>query len=269
VPEARLEVLIADDEPLARQRLEDLLRHHADVDIVGEAEDGDAAVEAIRRLKPDLVFLDIQMPGRTGLDVVATIGPEHMPATVFVTAYDQHALRAFEVAAVDYLVKPFDDERFEQAFERARGRVRLAEVGRLTRQLMDALGTTAPAPAPAAPASASDGIQRFTVESRGRTVFVDAQDVDYVTAAGPYAELHVGPDVHLVRERMQDLERRLGPARFLRVHRSAIVAVDRVSALERTEGGETIARLRDGRPVPVSRARREALVDALSRRGGR
>src|SRR5918997_3071283 len=142
-----LRVLIADDEPLARQRLEDLLSQEQGVEIVGTADNGDAAVEAIRDWKPDLVFLDVQMPGKTGLDVVREIGTAAMPATIFVTAYDQYALNAFELAAVDYLVKPFDDDRFEQAFRRARRLVELREVGRLSGQLLALLQGTAPADA--------------------------------------------------------------------------------------------------------------------------
>src|SRR5579885_2705751 len=142
-----LRVIVADDEALARQRVEDLLRKESNVEIAGTAESGDAAVEAIRKLKPDLVFLDVQMPGRTGFDVVRDVGAEKMPPTIFVTAYDRFALEAFNVAAVDYLVKPFDDERFEQAFRRARHMIELKEVGRLTEQLRALLQSEARAAA--------------------------------------------------------------------------------------------------------------------------
>ena len=135
-----LRVLIVDDEPLARQRIEDLIAHEDSVRIVGTASNGDDAVEAIRRLEPDLVFLDVQMPGKTGVEVVRSIGPNAMPATIFVTAFDQHALEAFELAALDYLVKPFDDERFEQAFRRARQMIELHEVRRMTQRLVTLLG---------------------------------------------------------------------------------------------------------------------------------
>jgi two-component system LytT family response regulator len=145
-----LRVLIVDDEPLARQRLEDLLQQEEGVEIVGTADNGDAAIEAIRDWKPDLLFLDVQMPGKTGLDVAREIGPDAMPATIFVTAYDQYALKAFELAAADYIVKPFDDDRFEQAFRRARRMIELEEVGRLRSQLLAVLqgsGVAAPGPA--------------------------------------------------------------------------------------------------------------------------
>src|SRR5919108_4152957 len=146
-----LRVLIVDDEPLARQRLEDLLHQEPGVEIVGTADSGDAAIEAIRDWKPDLLFLDVQMPGKTGLDVVREVGADAMPATIFVTAYDQYALKAFEMAAVDYVVKPFDDERFEQAFRRARRMVELEEVGRLRSQLLAVLQGAGTASAKAPP----------------------------------------------------------------------------------------------------------------------
>jgi two-component system LytT family response regulator len=262
-----LRVLIVDDEPLARQRIEDLLRGEPDVEIVGTCEDGLEAVEAIRARTPDLVFLDIQMPGATGLEVVAQVGPERMPATIFVTAFDRHALAAFEVAAVDYLVKPFDDERFARAFARARERVRLQEVEQATRRLLAALGGTpgdgvaAVPPAPGAPAYA----QRIPVESRGQVRMVPVEAIDYVTASGPYAELHVGAETHLVRERMQSLEQRLDPSRFVRIHRSAIVPLDRVESLRQRPGGELTVRLRGGRELSVSRSRRRELEARLGR----
>ena len=147
-----LRVLIVDDEALGRQRLEDLLRHEEGVEIAGFADNGDSAIEAIRTLKPALVFLDVQMPRRTGLEVVRDIGPENMPPTIFVTAYDRYALDAFEVAAVDYLVKPFDDERFEQAFRRARRMIGLTELGKLSEQLRTVLNAgAAAAAAPSGP----------------------------------------------------------------------------------------------------------------------
>jgi two-component system, LytTR family, response regulator len=267
-----LRVLVVDDEPLARQRLTDLLRGEGGLEVVGEAEDGDEAVRAIRGLAPDLVFLDIQMPGRTGLDVVREVGPERMPATIFVTAYDQHALSAFDVAAVDYLVKPFDDERFAQALARARERLRLREVARMTRRLLAVLGpadgagdgAAAEGPAAASSRAQGDALQRIAVESRGTLRYVPVDAIDYVTASGPYAELHVGGQTHLVRERMQELERRLDQGRFLRIHRSAIVQLDRVDSLQRRGSGETAVKLRDGTELPVSRSRRELLERRLA-----
>jgi two-component system LytT family response regulator len=255
----RLRALIADDEPLARARIEDLLGREADVEIVGQAEDGVEAVEKIRSLRPDLVFLDIQMPGKTGLEVVSEIGAERMPATIFVTAYDQHAPKAFEVAAVDYLVKPFDDERFAQALGRVRERMRLREVEEMTRRLLAAMRLPAPA---APPSGRADAVLRIPVESRGQTRFVDVGDIDYITASGPYAELHVGGATHLIRERMQALEEGLDRDRFFRIHRSAIVQLDRIESLRRREG-EVVVQLRGGVELPVARNRREELESKL------
>ena len=283
--ERPLRVLIVDDEPLGRQRLEDLLRHEPNVEIVGTAGDGVAAVERIRALRPDLVFLDVQMPGRTGLDVVREIGPAEMPATVFVTAYDQHALQAFELAAVDYLVKPFDDERFEQAFRRARRLAELEELSRLRTQLLAVLqgggsgAEAAGAGARGAPPNNNDGaepagahnqgaaprtapppyLERIAVETRGKVRVVPVNEIEYIVASGPYAELYVGDRRHLIREAMQTLEERLAPARFLRIHRSIIVRLDLVDALLKSPGGDYEVQLKGGRRLRVSRSRREEL----------
>jgi two-component system LytT family response regulator len=249
-------VLLVDDEALARQRLEDLLRHQENVEIVGTADNGEAAIVSIRTLKPDLVFLDVQMPGKTGLDVIRTIGPDEMPATVFVTAYDQYALKAFDLAAIDYLVKPFDDERFEQAFARARRLVELEEVDRLSGQLRAVLqgGSIA-----GAPAARPEYLERIAVETRGQVRVVPVEEIEYITASGPYAELHVGGRAHVIRERMQMLEERLDPARFFRIHRSAIVRLDQIETLLRDPGGDYGVKLRSGVQLSVSRNRVEQL----------
>ncbi|HVY79454.1 MAG TPA: LytTR family DNA-binding domain-containing protein [Steroidobacteraceae bacterium] len=252
-----LRVLLVDDEALARQRLEDLLKHQENVEIVGTADNGEAAVAAIRMLRPDLVFLDVQMPGKTGLDVVRAIGPDEMPATVFVTAYDQYALKAFDVAAIDYLVKPFDDERFEQAFARARRLIELQEVGRLTEQLRAVLqGGSVAAPAAS---GKPEYLERIAVETRGQVRVVPVDDIEYITASGPYAELHAGGRAHVIRERMQMLEERLDPAKFFRIHRSAIVRLDQIETLLRDPGGDYGVRLRSGVQLSVSRNRVEQL----------
>ena len=238
-------VLIVDDEPLARQRLEDLLRATAGVEILGFAGDGDAAIDAIRSLAPDLVFLDVQMPGKTGLDVVREIGPRRMPATVFVTAYDRYALQAFDAAALDYLVKPFDDERFEQAFERARTLIDLQEVGKLSAQLMTVLGGT--------PSPKRAYLERIAVEMRGQVRVVPVGEIDYVTASGQYAEVHAGEKTYVIRERMQTLEERLDPAVFIRLHRSTIVRRDRIAKLRHDGSGVWYADLADGAEVRIGR----------------
>ena len=262
-----IRVLIVDDEPLARMRLEDLLAREVGVELVGTVGDGDAAVEAIQRLRPDLVFLDVQMPGRTGLGVIRAVGSEEMPATIFVTAFDQYALQAFDVAAIDYLVKPFDDERFEQAFKRARHLLSLEGLGHLREQMLHLLGgevrpaeLTREAVAPASsPPAAPAYLERIAVESRGKVRVVPVGEIDYITSSGPYAELHVAGRVMLIREAMQTLEERLDPSQFIRIHRSAIVRVALMDTLHKAAGGDYELQLKSGVRLRVSRSRREAL----------
>lgn len=227
-------MLIVDDELLARQRIEDLLAKEENVVLAGTASDGTSAIEAIRDLHPDLVFLDVQMPGRSGLEVVNELGAG-MPATIFVTAYDQHAVKAFELEAVDYLVKPFDDERFEQAFRRARRRA----------------------------AESREHVARIPVEIRGQVRAVPVDRIEYITASGPYAELHVDGRTFAVRERMQALEEKLDPQRFFRIHRSAIVRIDMIDVFLRHAGGDYGVRLKNGVELSVSRSKREELEARL------
>ena len=265
-----LRVVIADDELLARQRLEDLLRGEENIEIVGRAHNGDAAVRAIRELEPDLVFLDVQMPGKTGLDVVREIGPDDMPATIFVTAYDQYALKAFDVAAIDYLVKPFDDERFEQAFRRARRMIELEKVDRLSSDLRALLGGTprlTSAGASPGTTSPSAYLERIAVEMRGQVRVVPVKQVDYIMASGPYAELYVGEKRYVIRERMQTLEERLDPAKFFRIHRSAIVRLDLIETLIRNPGGDYGVQLKGGVKLKVSRNRFEELSTRMGMTG--
>lgn len=264
--ERSIRVLIVDDEPLARQRLADLLEREPDVEIVGEATNGDGAIDEIRELDPDVVFLDVQMPGKNGFDVVREIGPDLMPATIFVTAYDQYALRAFDVAAVDYLVKPFDDERFEQALQRARRMLQLEEVGEIARRLRMVLDGHAVPGAPSEGRAEGRGgyLQRIAVESRGTIRVIPVDQIDYITASGPYVTLHVDGETHIIRERMQTLEERLDPAAFVRIHRSTIVRIDRIELLLRAGGGDYGVRLTNGVELSVSRGR----VEELERRIG-
>jgi two-component system LytT family response regulator len=265
VPNTPIRVLVVDDELLARQRILDLLAHEPGVEIVGTAENGAAAVEAIRARRPDLVFLDVQMPGTTGLDVVREIGAEAMPATIFVTAFDQYALRAFELAALDYLVKPFDDERFEQAFRRARRLIELNEMGKLREQLLSVLGQSASDGRAASPRTETSEpyLERIAVEMKGRIRVVPVDQIDYITSDGPYAELHTGDRTHLIREPMHVLESRLDPRQFIRIHRSAIVRLPLIEALHRGAGGDYEIQLKSGLRLPVSRSRREELERRL------
>lgn len=265
-----LRVLIVDDELLARQRLEDLLRGREHVEVVDAVDDGKKAITAIREHDPDLVFLDVQMPGKDGVDVVETIGPEHMPVVIFVTAYDQYALKAFDVAALDYLLKPFDDERFEQALQRAREVITLRKVDMLRDRLATLLDDERTGGAPSASTDAADDtdsagvyLERIAVESRGQVRVVPVDNIDYITASGPYAELHVGDTTHIIRERMQTLEDRLDPEAFMRVHRSTIVRLDEIDALLHNPGGDYAVRLKEGKRLSVSRSRREELEERL------
>ena len=262
VSNAPLRVLVVDDEPLNRLRLEDLLRRETTVAEILSASDGYEAVTAIRAERPDLVFLDVQMPGKSGLDVVREVGADAMPATIFVTAYDQYAVEAFAVAAVDYLVKPFDDERFEEAFRRARKTLAANDMGRLREQLLSILQPTAgtgESTGASSTAPSTPYLERLAVEIRGTVKPVLVQDIDYITSDGPYAELHVAGRRHVIRETMQTLEERLDPSKFMRVHRSVIVRLELIESLERGAGGDGELRLRGGARLRVSRTRREAL----------
>lgn len=264
MPNAPVRVLVVDDELLARERIIDLLAHERGVEIAGTADSGTAAVEAIRTLHPDLVFLDVQMPGMTGLDVVRTVGIDAMPATIFVTAFDQYALRAFELAALDYLVKPFDDERFEQSFQRARQMIELREMGKLREQLLAVLQQNSGDGARSARApDSSSYLERIAVEMRGKVRVVPVDQIDYITASGPYAELHTGDRTHIIRETMNTLEERLDPKQFIRIHRSAIVRLPLVDTLLRGAGGDYEIQLKSGLRLPVSRSRREELERRL------
>ena len=266
-----LRVLVVDDEPLGRRRVLDLLEEAEGVEVVGTAADGAAAVEAIRAARPDLVFLDVQMPRMSGLEVVQAIGPESMPATIFVTAYDQYALQAFDTAAVDYLVKPFKDDRFEEALRRARRRIESERRERLHERLMALLqGGSGPMLEPSEIPDASAKprekyLERIAVQMRGKMWVVPVAQIDFVTASGQYVELHVGTHRYIIRESMQHLEERLDPEHFVRVHRSAIVRLSLVDTLLRSEGSDYQVQLKGGVRLPVGRSRRETLERRLGR----
>lgn len=250
-----IRVLIVDDEPIARRGIRQQLRGEADLEVIGEYGDGAAAIDAITGLAPDLVFLDIQMPEVGGFDVVEAIGVARMPAVVFVTAYDEHALRAFDVHAVDYVLKPIDRHRFRTAVERARRRLAHAP-GQLDRRIAAALGELG--------RPAHDYAKRLAIKGDGRVILVDVDEVDRLEAAGNYVEVHSGARHHLVRETMASLEARLDPARFVRVSRSSIVNADRVRELQPMFNGDFVVVLRDGTKVAGSR-RYRAAFDMLTR----
>ena len=247
-------VLIADDEPLARDRLRTLLAREGWVDVVGECGDGVAAIAAIQDLKPDLVFLDIQMPGATGFEVIDAVGPSNMPPVVFVTAYDRYALRAFDVRALDYLLKPFDRERFQQALGRARQRLYHEPPGELERRLLALVKDLKESP---------QRVDRFVVKSGGRVYFVRAEEIDWIEAAGNYVKLHVGSESHLLRETMTGIEAQLDPDAFFRIHRCHIVNIERVRELQPWFNGEYVVCLTTGAKLTLSRGYREKFQQRL------
>jgi two-component system, LytTR family, response regulator len=253
----KIRALIVDDEPLARERMRTLLGAEADVDVVGEARDGVEAVEAILSQSPDLVFLDVHMPKLDGFEVIQTVGLDRMPPVVFVTAYDQHALRAFEVQALDYLLKPFDSDRFQSALKRVRRQIDSQESGDLGRRLL-ALVRDLKSERP--PRS-----DRLVVKSGGRLFFLRADEIDWIEAAGNYVRLHVGAEGHLLRETMNSIESRLNPETFFRIHRSHIVNIERIKELQPWFNGEYVVILRNGARLTLSRGYREKLQDKLGK----
>ncbi len=265
-----IRALIVDDEPLARERLQELLAEAPGVSVVGTAADGPAAVDAIRKHAPDLVFLDVQMPGMSGIDVIEELGQAEMPVTVFVTAYDQYAIKAFDLAAVDYLLKPFDDERFEQALRRAREQIANREDEAISERLLHLLQERDPSLLEEESARDEPYLERIAVQGRGKARIVPVDDLTHVTADGSYAELHTDEDTYVIRERMKTLAARLDPDAFVRVHRSAIVRLDEIELILRGGGGNYAVRLKDGTRLSVSRSRIDELqarlgVDVLQR----
>ncbi|MGA7108172.1 MAG: LytTR family DNA-binding domain-containing protein [Terracidiphilus sp.] len=250
-----IHVLVADDEAPARQRLMDLLAKDTRVSNVAEAADGEAAVEAIQRQQPDLVFLDVQMPELDGLGVIEAIGATEMPLTVFVTAYDQHAIRAFEANALDYLLKPFSDERFEATMGRAKARLDERSIGEFGQRVMKMVASV--------PAGAERRLDRLVVKSGGTTRFVRAVDIDWIEAAGVYVTLHVAGKELLYRAALNDLAERLDPRRFVRVHRSALVNIESILQLEPMSHGEFEAVIKNGSRTRVSRTYRALLEKRL------
>ncbi len=260
----KVRVLVVEDEPLGKERILELLAEQPDAEVVGTAENGRDAVERIRALEPDLVFLDVQMPRMNGLEVVREIGPAAMPATVF----DQYALQAFEFAAVDYLVKPFPDERFEEAFHRAKRKIEMEGIASLRDQLIVLLQGGRPppgAPGHAEPARTRPYLQRLAVQMRGRMIVIPVDEIDYITANGVYAEVVRGKERYLIRESLQTLEDQLDPAEFMRIHRSEIVRLDRVAMVVRAGGADHEVQLKDGTRLRVGRSRRDELEQRLGR----
>jgi two-component system LytT family response regulator len=259
---ATLSVLIVDDEPVARQSIRILLTDDPDVTIAGECADGASALEAIRLSTPDLVFLDIQMPGMSGLEMLEHLSPDRFPAFIFTTAFDQYAVRAFEVHALDYLLKPFDDDRFHEAVGRAKEIVFGNKVEVMSRQLVDLVernrlrkkppGTPIP-----------QGLERLMVKSTGRIDILDISTVDWIEADGNYVNVHANGKKHVIREKMITLETQLDPSVFVRIHRSTIVRADRIRKLKPLVNGDYHVTMSDGMEFTLSRTYRQKVLSVL------
>jgi two-component system, LytTR family, response regulator len=248
----KMRVLIVDDEEFARRGIRTRLQKLDDIEIVAECKNGREAIESIRRTSPDLIFLDVQMPGKNGFDVVESIGPDALPHVIFLTAHDKYATRAFDVRALDYLLKPIDDERFHVALSRAReslARVRDYNLGERLTALMQDLRKSAP----------PDANSRIMVRSGGRVMFVKIAEVDWVEAAGDYVSIHSGKKSWLLRETISSIEKRLAPYGFARIHRSTIVKVERVAEMRALDNGEYLLTLHEGTQLKLSRNYRQAL----------
>lgn len=258
-PIEKISVLVVDDEEPARQRLLDLLRREVFVAKLLEAENGIAAVKVIEEARPDLVFLDVQMPELDGLGVMDAVGPEAMPMTVFVTAYDQHAVRAFEANALDYLLKPFSDERYETTMARVRGRLDERSLQEFGRRLIGMVASGATLKPEADPRR----LDRLVIKSGGATRFIRVTEIDWIEAAGVYVNLHLGNKELLYRAALTELAERLDPARFIRVHRSTIVNIESILQLEPISHGEFDVVLKGGARTRISRTYRSQLEERL------
>ena len=258
---SKIRTLIVDDEPVARARVLSLLRDEADIEVVGECSNGPQAVSVIEATAPDLVFLDVQMPEMDGFALARTLGRD-MPAVVFVTAYDEYALQAFEIHALDYLLKPFSAERFKSALTHVRQHIAKRQATAMGRQLPTLLPEIQ---RPVPDEDRRERRDRLVIKSSGRIYFVRIQDIDWCEAAGNYVRLHIGQQQHLVRGTMSHLESQLDPAQFVRIHRSAIVNVERIHELRSSFNGEYLITLNDKTRLTLSRGYREGLQSRLGK----
>lgn len=251
-----IRTIIADDEPLARTKLRILLAAEVGVHIVAECGDGQQTISALQHYKPDLLLLDIQMPEGNGFEVLSKVPPNDMPIVIFTTAYDQYAIRAFEAHALDYLLKPFDQERLHRAIERARVELLKASGPELTQRILDLLGTTR-----------REALvdKRFVIKAGGRVVFLDMDEIDWVEASANYVRLHIGTQSYLLREGISRISGRLVPEQFVRIHRSTIVNVERIKELQPCNSGEYIVVLKDGKELSCSRGYRAGLQKLIER----
>jgi two-component system LytT family response regulator len=252
----QIRALLVDDEPLAREMIREMLKDDSEVEIVAECINGREAIEAIQEHDPDLIFLDVQMPEIGGFEVLEALKSVHMPHVIFVTAYDQYAVRAFEVHALDYLLKPFDRERFDSAWRRAKAHILATRNGEMDKRILAILEELK---------AGSKYLERLVIKSGGRVFFLDTDDIDWIEAEGNYVSVHTGKKSHLLRETISSLEAQLDPKKFLRIHRSSIVKIDRIKELQPWFHGEYRVILLDGTQLTLSRNYRENLQEALGR----
>ena len=257
MPESvRIRALVVDDEKLARERVRDMLHGDPEIEVIGECANGREAIEAVKKKSPDLVFLDVQMPGKNGLDVLDSLAAELMPAVIFVTAYDQYAVRAFEVHALDYLLKPFDQARFQKALERAKAQILSGRKGEIGQRIMSALEQMRAKP---------EYLERLVVKTNGRVFFVKTCEIDWLEAEGNYVRLHSGKESYLLRETITSLESQLDPKVFMRVHRSAIVNINQIQELQPWFHGEYRVMLNGGIQLTLTRSYKDRLHDLLGK----
>jgi two-component system LytT family response regulator len=254
-----LRAIVVDDEALGRRGIVSRLAKTGGVEVVAQCSNGREAIDAVREFRPDLMFLDVQMPGIDGFGVVRALSAQECPHVIFVTAHDKHALAAFDVHALDYLVKPIDDERFAEALRRASDTIRRDRDGDLGRRVRAAIGEVSGEAQAAAPAPSRAMADRYAVKDRGKVVFVRHADIDWVGAEGDYVRLHSGPKSWLSRDTLGAVERRLGTRRFLRIHRSTVVNLDRVVEIRSLDSGDATVILKDGTELRMSRGHRDAV----------
>lgn len=251
-----IRVLLVDDETLAREMVREMLHADPDVEIVGECVNGREAVDAIRRTQPDLIFLDVQMPEVGGFEVLEALERSLIPNVIFITAYDQYAVRAFEVHALDYLLKPFDRERFTTSWERAKAHILRERNGGVDRRILALLQELK---------AGTRFLERLVIKSGGRIYFLETSEIDWIEAEGNYVSVHTGKKAHLLRETISSLESQLDPKKFVRIHRSSIVRIDRIQELQPWFHGEYRVILNSGTQLTLSRKYREKLQEALGK----
>ncbi len=248
--------LIVDDEQPGRHKIREMLKHESTIEIIGECTNGADAVEAIQSKKPDLVFLDVQMPEMDGFGVIKKLGVSNLPEIIFVTAYDHYALQAFEVHALDYLLKPFDKERFQNALQRAKDRVLQRDQSAMGQKLLSMLQEIK---------LNQKHSDRLVVKSEGKVFFLKTDEIDWIEAAGNYVRLHAGGESHLLRETMSGIQKKLNPNQFIRIHRSTFVNIEQIKELQPWFHGEYVVILKEGTQLTMSRGYRNNLTELLGK----